>query len=72
MPKLIMTFELPEEDEELERYQKSNDYLLVLIDFSAEINRRLKHETLSEDVYYTLEQTRQKLNDLLDYYKVVL
>lgn len=66
MPKGILEFTLPEEDEEFKNASNGIVYKLILSDMDNYLRSRLKHEELSEPVREVLQAVRDKFWELLN------
>jgi hypothetical protein len=60
-----LTFQLPEEADDLDLARKGSDWRIVLEDMDAHLRSRLKHEDLPEDVNAALDAARQHLHALV-------
>jgi hypothetical protein len=60
-----LTFQLPEEADDLDLARKGADWRLVLEDMDNYLRGRLKHEDLSEDAAVALDAARERLYTLV-------
>jgi hypothetical protein len=60
-----LTFQLPEEAEDLDLARKGADWRIVVEDLDAHLRSRLKYEDLPEDVDAALDAARQHLHALV-------
>lgn len=75
MPKAVLEFNLPEEQEEFELCQKAVDYSIVLHHFYYDsLRKRTKYlsDNLSEDQLKLLEELKDEFFQLLNEYNLEL
>ena len=60
-----LTFQLPEEADDLDLARKGSDWRLVVEDMDAHLRSKLKYEDLPEDVDAALDAARQHLHALV-------
>lgn len=70
MPKGILEFSLPEEEDEFKTAQDGGGYKCVLSDMDNYLRGRIKYEELPKDVEHALRLARQRLQDLAADYDV--
>lgn len=70
MPKVIIEFNLPEENEEFKTATKATDMSLVLWDFSQHLRSKIKYGDLPEAEYAIYEAIREKFHEILNDYNV--
>ncbi len=64
--KAILSFSIPQEQEEFELAQKGGKYKAVLEDLDNWLRSKLKYEDLPEQEDKTLNSVRNKLHELLN------
>lgn len=62
--KVTLSFDLPEERDNLDCALKGNDYKIIINDLDQLLRSKLKYETLSEEVHLALTDVRRCLHDL--------
>ncbi len=65
MPKAILEFSLPEENEEFDSAKNGGLYKSVLWELDQYLRGRLKYETLPDPIHDALQLTRDKLWELV-------
>ena len=60
-----LTFQLPEEADDLDLARKGSDWRIVVEDLDAYLRGRLKHEDLPPDADKALDEARQRLHDFV-------
>jgi hypothetical protein len=60
-----LTFQLPEEAEDLDLARKGGDWRLVAEDMDGYLRGRLRHEQLAPDADKALDEARQKLHEFV-------
>ena len=67
MPKATLEFNLPDENQEFELATKGLNFWSVLIDFDQYLRSKMKYESdsLSKETYDSLQESRDKLNQLM-------
>ena len=66
MPKAILRFNLPDENEEFKYAQNGVQYAIVVEEMHQYLRAKLKYEDLSEDHYKIYESIRTKLYELMN------
>ena len=70
MPKVTLSYTLPEEREEYAITMAAGDYYAVLFDLDNFLRSKLKYEELTESDEAVYRDVRRKLNDLISEYNV--
>ena len=70
MPKVILEFNLPEEQEEFKTATSATDMSLTLWDFAQFLRQKIKYEELSESDYAVYESVREKLYEIANEHNV--
>lgn len=65
MPKITLTFQLPDEQEDLDTALKANSIEITINDMDNYLRSKLKYEPLSELEYKIYEEIREKLHELM-------
>lgn len=65
MPKAVLEFNLPEENDEFETAYNGINYKIILSELDNYLRSRLKYEELSEPIYEALQATRDELSKLV-------
>ena len=60
-----LTFQLPEEADDLDLARKGSDWRIVVEDLDAYLRGRLKHEDLAPDADKALDEARQRLHEFV-------
>lgn len=70
--KATLEFQLPEEKHEFENACSGNDWAQVVLQLDNHLRNQMKHapDTMSEDTYKSLQDTRNKLHSLIQDYGV--
>ena len=63
--KATIEFELPEDQEQFNFANKGFDYFCVLCEFDEFLRQKIKYSELQENEYALLEDTRDKLREML-------
>lgn len=66
MPKVVIEFNLPEENEEFQLHIKGKTYWAVIHKLMQDYRQDLKYANLSEDERKTIERNRSFLFELLE------
>lgn len=66
MPKAVLEFKLPEEQEEFKTAMNAVNMSLTLSEFSLFLRSKLKYEDLSESDYKIYESIREKFFEIVD------
>ena len=74
MAKAILEFNLPEDAEQFMLAVKSWDMMQVISELDEDLRVQTKYapDTMSQEVYDTLNQTRNKLRELMANYDVAI
>ena len=74
MAKAILEFNLPDDEEQFMLAVKGRDMILVLYELDQHLRSETKYapDTMSQEVYDTLKQTRNKLRELMANYDVAI
>ncbi len=64
MPRISMTFKLPEERDEFEYAKDGLARSTILSEFDSYLRSRLKYEELTEEVAAALQAARDKLHEI--------
>jgi hypothetical protein len=74
MPKVILKFNLPEEQHEFETAISADNMRMVLLEYDSWLRSNIKHapDTMSEDTYKTYEECREILREFLIQNKINL
>lgn len=71
MPKVIMEFNLPEEQDEFDLARQGSGLNSTLWEFDNYLRSRLKYEELSDEVHAALQAARNKLHEIKNEYGVI-
>ena len=66
MPKAILEFNLPEEQDEFELAQNGVKYSIVLEDLSMWLRNEMKYKDHPEAHYNILDEVRRKLHEIME------
>lgn len=64
MPKAILSFKLPEENEEYKDARLGTSYSIIINEFDTYLRNKMKYEELSPEEYQIYQNIRGKLGEL--------